>query len=170
MPAPLCAATTADALTLQFGWSHRLVTLNCEGLSTQDSLLQPEPSGNCLNWVLGHIIASRQLLLPALGGEPTWSEALTERYGRHSAPVLDASEAVPFEELLSHLTATWEALQVGLASLERADLDAPAPFSTAGRDNETLGSLVTGFAFHEAYHAGQVSPLRRRAGREAAFR
>ena len=170
MADPLLATTPAQAFALQFRWSHGLVAVNCDGLSHEDSLLQPEPSGNCLNWIVGHIVASRQLLLPVLGEEAAWPQERIDRYGRHSEPIVDGEDAAPFDELLQDHKRSLVAVLRGLPSLEGADLDVPAPFSTAGRDNETLGSLVAGFAFHEAYHAGQVSPLRRRTGRDAAFR
>ena len=35
--------------------AHRIVRLNADGISHEESLGQPQNAGNCLNWVLGHL-------------------------------------------------------------------------------------------------------------------
>ena len=38
------------------------------GLSQADSLLQPQPGGNCLNWVVGHLLTNQLEIIDAIGG------------------------------------------------------------------------------------------------------
>ncbi len=37
-------------------------------------------------------------------------------------------------------------------------------------EKETIGSLMAGMAFHEAYHCGQLGVLRRMAGAEGIIK
>ena len=52
--------------------SHELDILNrqTEGLTHQESLLQPQPGGNCLNWVVGHLVGNLVIILSVLAGDP----------------------------------------------------------------------------------------------------
>jgi len=36
--------------------TQRIVAMNVDGITQKESLVQPQPAGNCLNWVLGHLI------------------------------------------------------------------------------------------------------------------
>lgn len=33
-----------------------ILRLNVAGLTHEESLIQPRPGGNCLNWVMGHLL------------------------------------------------------------------------------------------------------------------
>ena len=48
-------------------------------------------------------------------------------------------------------------------------LAAEAPFSPTDNPDETIGSLLAGLSFHEAYHAGQIGLLRRIVGKQGAL-
>ena len=55
----------------------------------------PEPAGNCINWVLGHMVTGRGLVLMLAGAEPavlTDDEAAS--YRRGSAALRDGGKAV----------------------------------------------------------------------------
>lgn len=138
-----------------------VIDLNASGLSHADSLLQPsDAEANCLNWVVGHIIANRHAALTLLGWSPVWPDELIARYQTGSQPVGSRDEdAVEFGELLSDLGRTQEALAAALAGATPALLD--APYS----DRQTIGQRLMGLAWHEAYHAGQTDYLRRLAGK-----
>src|SRR5262249_44395986 len=66
---------------------HAIVKLNAGGLTHEESLVQPVPAGNCLNWVLGHLVATRSHLLRGLGDEPLWDDDDWRRYDRHGNPI-----------------------------------------------------------------------------------
>jgi hypothetical protein len=162
-------AAGLDALIAQLGLTHFVIKANTEGVTHEDSLVKPEPGGNCPNWVLGHIVASRNELLELLGMEPIWDGSAREPYRRGGPGLADPARARPFEQILADLDRTQELLPQGLSRVTAERLAEKAPFSPTRNPQETVGSLITSFVFHEAYHAGQTGLLRRIAGREGAL-
>lgn len=150
-------------LTRLFRINHQALHANLEGLSNEDALVQPE-SGNCLNWVLGHIVASRNGILAAMGRELYWPAEEASRYKRGSAPVTGPEGAKPFDRLVKDFDATQERILAALESATQADLDKPHS------SDQTVGEWVAFLHFHEAYHVGQTAILRRLAGKEGAIR
>jgi len=57
--------------------THGAVRTNVDGLTHEDSLLQPQPGGNCLNWVVGHLLFVDQRMLRRLGQTPVMSDLHT---------------------------------------------------------------------------------------------
>ena len=70
----------------------KVLQVNVKDLTHEESLIQPHPGGNCLNWVVGHLVCIYGEILPLLGQEPVMKEAL-KRYARGSAPIEDPAEA-----------------------------------------------------------------------------
>ncbi len=56
----------------------------------------------------------------------------------------------------------------GLAQVTEDQLSQKAPISPTENPDETIGSLLSTFAFHDAYHIGQTGVLRRIVGKAAA--
>jgi uncharacterized damage-inducible protein DinB len=162
-------AVGLDVLIAQLGFTHFVIKANTEGVTHDDSLVQPAAGGNCLNWVLGHIVLSRNELLELLGMEPVWDDAAREPYGRGGPPLTDATRAKPVEQILADLERTQELLPQGLSRVTAERFAEKAPFSPTGNPEETVGSLITSFVFHDAYHAGQTGLLRRIVGRDGAI-
>ena len=158
-----------NTLMTQLGYTHYVLQKNTNELTHEDSLSQPQPGGNCLNWVMGHIMASRNGLLELLGEEPIWTKEQTDRYQRGGKPVTDGSDAVSFDQMKKDLDASQERIMNGLKRFDPERLGEPAPWSPVGNENETYGSLLAGILFHEAYHAGQTGVLRRVMGKEGAI-
>lgn len=146
-----------------------VVRLNLDGLTHEESLIQPRPAGNCLNWVLGHLLCVYTDTLPMLGQEPVMKEGALKRYARGTPPLRDPAEALDFRRLMAAWDQTTERIDAGLASLTPEVLDRPAPYSPGNDPDETVRSLLTLTCFHQAYHAGQTALLRRIAGKEGAI-
>lgn len=146
-----------------------IVHRNLEDINHQESLRQPQPAGNCLNWVLGHLLFVYQQIFPLLGQDPVMGGGALDRYRRGSAPLVDPAEAVSWIEL----TAAWKEVarrvDAGLVGLSPETLDSPAPFSPSKNPNETVRSLLVLVFFHQAYHAGQAGLLRRLVGRNGTI-
>ena len=53
--------------------NHWVLTRQADGLTHEDSLLQLSFRGNCFNWVVGHVLVSRENVLKMLGIEGTWT-------------------------------------------------------------------------------------------------
>lgn len=150
--------------------AHQVVHLNLAGLTHDETLIQPSPNGNCLNWVVGHLLAIYNLSLPVLGQDAVMSPSALKRYDRGSPPLRDRTEAIDISDLLAAWDETSRRVDAGLASLAPESLGEPAPFSPTGNPNETVGSLLTTVAWHQAYHVGQTGILRRIAGKDGAIR
>ncbi len=84
----------------QFGFCDYVLKANLAGVDQETSLVAPERGGNNLNWVLGHILATRNGIFKLFGIEPFWSDEQSAPYGRGSEPVT-ADRAMPLEELLA---------------------------------------------------------------------
>lgn len=149
---------------------HGTLRANTKGLTQEDSLVQPEPGGNCLNWVVGHLLSVYDNVLPLFGQDPVLGKEALSRYRRGSAPLTDPAEALPLDTLLRAWDEAASRIEAGLATLTTERLDARAPFSPRNDPNETVRSLLSMVIFHQAYHAGQTGLLRRLAGKEGAVR
>ncbi len=143
---------------------------NCEGLTQEESLTQPEPGGNCLNWVVGHVMDTWDLVLPLVGQQPVLGREKLVRYKRGSAELHDSRQALPLSDLLAACDEAARRMDVGLATLTSEKLDEPAPFSPRSKPDETVRSLLSIVMFHQAYHAGQTGLLRRIAGKEGKIK
>ena len=162
--------TFIQTLSIQYRYTSFTFGVNLDGLSNDDALRQPESGGNCLNWVAGHVVGSRAGTLEILGQKPSFKADKYARYRRGSAAVTDANGAVPLSEMVADFASTNEGLAAGLAALTATTLAGKAPFSPGNRDDETVGSLLAGLVFHEAYHIGQLGVLRRMAGQVGAIK
>lgn len=146
-----------------FQTNHFAIKVNTEGVSDPEALIQPPPAGNCMCWVVGHIAASREGLLKALGEAPVLAPETAARYMRGSAPVTGPGDGLPLSELLEHIATSQERLIRGIEK---------APDSLWETPNANFGNLKKAsyfLHFHEAYHAGQLALLRRLAGKKGAI-
>ena len=162
-------AAEIDLWRLQARMARDVVNANTHGLSHEESLAEPQPGGNRLNWVLGHLLSVYDGFLPLLKQEPVIGAAALQRFARGAPPLTDPGEAMDFGKLLAAWNQASERVDAGLAGLDPDILDRPVPNSPSGNPDETVRSLITTVMFHQAYHAGQTAVLRRIAGREGAI-
>ena len=154
---------TPQELVTAFERNLSIIKSETEGLSHADSVLQPPFRGNCLNWVLGHIVGSRNTIVQALGAEALVSEAQAARYGYGSEPVLeDGDDLIPFDTLLALLDASQATFSERLSGLTEEELAKPVECFL---DDATLGKLLFFLYFHETFHTGQTEQLRQLAGK-----
>jgi uncharacterized damage-inducible protein DinB len=155
-------------LLIQIGFNHAAFHLNVDGISHAESLTSPGASGNCLNWVVGHIVAARQRwLATVLGGKPTIDITRLPVYARGAQRLVDGAGAVRLEELVAAYDAAQAPLLAGMAALTPERMGEKAPFSPGNDPRETIGSLVAKLTYHEGYHTGQTGILRRMLGHAA---
>jgi uncharacterized damage-inducible protein DinB len=153
----------ADLLKGLYEVNHYAIKANLESLSHEQSFVSPDAGGNCIHWVLGHILCQRRAILTMLGEEPVWSEEQAARYRRGSEPVTERTNAPRLETMVGDLDRTQERLMSGLARLSVAGLP-------VGEEGAGLVQKLSMLQFHEAYHAGQIGLLRRVAGAPGAIR
>jgi len=149
----------AETLAQYYGIIYNVVKRQLDGLTNEDSLIQPPFRGNCLNWVFGHIVFSRNSVLTLLEEDSPWSEAESARYIRNSEPVTSAENAIPFDQLQDYFEASHTRLMAGLQRIS------PERMATAIDDETTLGEQLTFLQWHETYHLGQLEQLRQLSGK-----
>lgn len=148
---------------------HGIAGTNVEGITHEESMIQPRPAGNCLNWVMGHMVWAYDMILPMLGQAPVMEEETLKPYSRGSEPLEDSASALDLADLMTAWDESTERIIAGIAGVSAETLDGPAPFSPTDDPDETVRSLLTGIVFHQAYYAGQTGLLRRIVGKEGAF-
>ncbi|MCB2223100.1 MAG: DinB family protein [Actinobacteria bacterium] len=138
-----------------------ILEAQAKGLSHADALLQTPYPVNCLNWVLGHLLEGRGLVLEMLGRPRVVPAAETARYARESDPVLeDGPDVLALGRLLDGLRRSGEEIAAAVRALGPEGLAAPV----SPDDDETLGAKVHFRYFHDTYHTGQAELLRQVAG------
>ena len=161
------AHKTTALLIHQFRFNQYALAVNTRDVTQEESLVQPSRGGNCLNWIVGHVLAIRhEMLHAALDLPATWDAVHVERYKRASAPVTGSGAAAELNGMLTAYAASQDLVLPALGDLGWERLDDLTTISPGKNPEETIGSLVAGLAFHEAYHVGQTGILRRLIGRE----
>ena len=154
---------TAAQLVEAFNRNVYIVQAQTAGLTHADSLLQLPFRGNCLNWIIGHMLDNRDTILKSLAATPVMGDA-GARYRRESEPIIGEEPGVlPLEELLRLLTASQEALAAALTQATEAAL---AREVQAGQRTITVAQRIFFLYFHETYHVGQTELLRQLAGKD----
>ena len=151
-----------ETITRQFAFAQYIAMTALEGITQEESMKRPEPGGNSVNWVLGHIVNSRSRMLILAGQPPLISEQTAAAYARGSSGTDAAETTAALTDLYKR---SQDLITDALLKLSDEDLAKPAPFGPPpGPD--TVGSLIAKLAMHESYHVGQLGMLRRQAGKE----
>jgi len=159
-----------QAIRYQAQVVHQVVHRNVDGITHQESLLQPEPGGNCLNWVMGHLVWAYAGALPLVRQKPMLNQDHLSQYARGGPPLTDPSRAVDFGQLLAAWDDSTRRMDDGLAGCPLETLGQRAPGSPTNNPDETVGSLLATIMFHQAYHSGQTAVLRRLIGKPGAIK
>ncbi len=155
-----------QVLAFQFQIGSFVLARNLAGVGHEESLLAPQPGGNTMNWIVGHVVRTRNQAIGLLGGTPLFDDAEFKQYG---AGGFDPGHAVRLEELRQRFDELSPALAAALETATSKQLSQKAPFSPTANPNETVGTLLAGIAFHEAYHLGQTGLSRRLLGKPGAL-
>jgi len=150
---------SAALIANYFNLNHRVIHLQIAGLTHADSLLQPPFRANCLNWVLGHILAARNNALLLLGEEPVWSDQDAAPYTTDSDPITGDGAGHRLEKIVADLDRSQERLEAALVRVSAAEL-------AKVEGEHSLGERLSGLYWHEAYHTGQTELLRQLAGKD----
>ncbi|MBP2615167.1 hypothetical protein [Chryseobacterium jejuense] len=140
----------------QISSTIKIVTLNTEGITHEESMIFPNNEANCMNWILGHLIYIRNPLLNILGEESIWDSEKFSCYNRGEIAWERKDEFVNFEELKLYLQQSQDKLQAKLDMLEYFNA-------------ENVNDIST-LCLHEIYHAGQLGYLRRILGKPGAIK
>ena len=98
---PIAVLSAAYARNLE------IIKMQTKNLSHQDSLIQLPFRSNCLNWVVGHLLANRCNIFRLLEAEDLLPGVDLSPYEREAEPIQGEDEGVlPLEELLGYLEET----------------------------------------------------------------
>jgi hypothetical protein len=147
-------------ITNDFERNRRIIHAQCDGLSNEDSLIQPPFASNCLNWTVGHLVVHRDKVLKLVGGEPVLDDTTFERYNRESHPITgDGPDVWSLSALLDALDTSQGRIAEAIPAADMsAELEDDNRFAT-------VGDRVHFYYFHDTYHTGQTELLRALAGR-----
>ncbi len=142
---------------------QNIVKLQTDGLTQADPLIQPQPSGTCMNWVLGHLVDNLITMLALLGEDNPVPEAYLARYKRESEPVRgDEPGVLQVGQLLGYYNKAHDRL---ITKLSGTPDDFFHREVQAGGRVVTLGYRFLFLFFHHTYHIGQLELLRQLAGK-----
>ncbi|MDP8207225.1 MAG: hypothetical protein P9L92_11220 [Candidatus Electryonea clarkiae] len=153
-------------LVLMYGIAHRVLIRNLKEISDEESLTFMQPGGNCINWVVGHILVSRNDLLVKLGKDSIINDEYYTLYKRGTEGNINYS-AFPLSGMVEILNESIDSVMKAIEMIKYEDLKEVD--HTGESDDNIVGELAF-FHFHESYHIGQVGILRRLLGKEGVIR
>lgn len=142
--------------------NHDIIHKQLAEISHEDSLLQLPFRGNCMNWVVGHILGVRGEALELMGLPGTLNPAEEKIYGYGSDPLTDAEKACDLTSMVNRLDESLDKVINGLVSLSSAELDCQV---SIWRGPMPLIAALSFIQWHESYHTGQLELLRQLAGK-----
>lgn len=150
-----------DVLTKFMDTNKGVLARQLEGLTHADSILQVPFRGNCLNWVMGHIVESRDGIMRVLDLDAILTEDQRNLYKNGSEPITPDSDALDFNWLWETYQTQGELIREALESKTMDDLE-----QMIGDTDRTIGDRLRFLLWHETYHVGQTEYLRQLAGTE----
>ena len=116
-----------------------------------------------MNWVLGHIVASRNEALSYLGAEPVWGDEELAHYKTGSEPITSSDQGLTLEQLRADFDEAHERITDRVAEISNEEL---AQIVDTRFGERQVGEHVASLHWHETYHTGQLELLRELAGRQ----
>jgi uncharacterized damage-inducible protein DinB len=160
---------TARDLIFLFDLNRAVFRENAAGLTHEESLRAPDGGGNCLNWVLGHVLATRHAVLKTLGRDGWWPAETVDLYKRGSQTLTGAEPGiVRWETLVEDFGTSHARIVEAVGAATDHELAQPAGRGPGGVELDAA-HRVAFLQFHEAYHIGQIGLLRRIAGHDRAI-
>lgn len=161
MPASPTSSMSANHLyQLQFarGATERIIS----DIPEDQLCAQPGSGLNHAMFVVGHLACTDDFLLKEFGGQPfALPESFHKAFG--ADPTNDATKYPPFAEVKKAFDERRQAVIKWFEGMSDAQLDAPTPEKWRAYA-PTMRDVAFFAAWHEGYHGGQVSTLRRAFG------
>lgn len=155
-------STTISPALLKKGFilNANIIKRQAADLTHEDSLLQFPFRGNCLNWVIGHILIRRCTIMEMLGLEAVLTTEERKRYDTGSEPILEnGDEIIRLERLLTLLDDATDQIS------QAFDTVSDEKWNAMHDDEYTVAETIFGLYFHDTYHTGQPELHRQLAGK-----
>ena len=156
-----------DAIKNSIATADMVCGAYLEDLTDEDMMRRPHPKCNHINWQVGHLIASDNMM--ANGCIPGTLEELpagfADKYTKETTTSDDQAAFHSKAELMDIYKKQRAAITAKLGELNEADLDKPAPESMQAYA-PTVGAALNMLGGHWMMHAGQWVIVRRELGRD----
>ncbi|MCB2199229.1 DinB family protein [bacterium] len=153
-----------ERLAWMYETTYRTFKLNMRSISDEESRQRPEPAGNSINWLVGHLLLTRVMMLSFTPFEEKKLGEGLEIYNRGADAAYSPDELMSLDELKERFATTQEKLQEWMHGLKEEELKVQV------REDNTLEERLLFLNFHESYHVGQIGLLRRLVGRPGAIK
>lgn len=157
-------------LVATLAWSRKCLLEVIDGFAPEAACAQPTPADNHLLWTLGHLATSDEWVLGMLTvpGSTIPASYAKELFGYGSVPSPDAGDYPPIEEVRGHLDHSRKRLvgQLGSMSDEQLAVELGEAGQGCVKDPAEAFAMT---AWHEGWHTGQLSTIRRSLGMPPAF-
>jgi uncharacterized damage-inducible protein DinB len=130
------------------------------GVSAEDWFRKPGDDSNHLMWLLGHVVVHRGQVLKNLGVD--WNSSWASLFAPGSQRV-DETQYPTVAEMRAAWDEISQQLKAALRETSPDVLTKPAPNGPPSFDKQLSGTVAF-YAFHDTYHTGQVSFLRKWLG------
>jgi uncharacterized damage-inducible protein DinB len=142
-----------------FVTNDRLLTKALDGLSDDEAWKSPGEA-NPIYWVAGHLAVYRHALAARLGAgaELPWKDVF-----KRTAQPDPTAKGPTLSEIRAAISAASGPLTARFAQLTEAELEPDAPVKLPTQDPSVRG-MIAFFAYHEAYHVGQIAYVRKWLG------
>lgn len=149
---------SAEGLVTAFTRNSGYFHMHLDGLTHADALVQPPVTGNCILWIVGHILSYRNSILKTVMQPTVIDETTAARFARGSQPVLSDE---PGLARLEDLVIAYDTAQARIFEGLRALTEEQAyEIVTQGDFIMPRTDLVMSYMRHESYHLGQLELLR----------
>lgn len=157
---------TQQSIAQQFGFVYKMIEVNVEGMTAEQSLAQPTPGGNCANWIVGHLTNVQNGVMRAIDQTPVWESEQLANAGWD--PIKGRGQAIAWETMRDRILGSRDRCIAAISGLSDQQMAEEVPHPFGG--NTSRAELLSLLAFHQAYHAGQLGIARRVAGLEGAVK
>lgn len=156
---------TATSRAVTFArFAHELASRTFADFPADKALFQPSPSDNHMLWHMGHLAVNYDWFGSAIDGKPgVVSKADYARFGMGSKPLSDPGAYPPIAEVRRLFDSAWQRFIAAAVLLSEADAAKPACTESHGFLSDRLDAVHKA-AWHDGWHAGQVSGLRKALG------
>ena len=137
-----------------------IINMAIADVKTGDWFRTPGDDSNHLMWLLGHVVVHRGKVLTMLGAD--WNASWAPLFAR-GAQRGDAEQYPSVEEMRDAWNHVSEQLKATLNGSTAETLGSAPPEGFPSFDKQVGGSVAF-FAFHDCYHTGQMSFLRKWLG------
>ncbi len=145
-------------------FAHKTLLDMMSGIPDDKACAQVEGNPNHKLWTIGHMARSAEWFANMIDGKPLTLPASWEGlFGMGSKPTGDASQYPGLAEVRAAYDAAWARLIGAVRALNDAELAKPPTGETGGFLKDKLDSLNK-CAWHEGWHLGQISLLRKALG------